>query len=193
MPPAALLIVSPHDPAVRASTKRATQWMGYKVHVTESCDDETPHLITHVETTSATTADVDMLAPIHAELHAKDMTPHQHYVDAGYTDAENLATSESVYAIDVIGPVSLDQSWQAKAQTGFTQADFQFDADKKQATCPAGQVSKHWGPTRDRHGKAVLKIVFAPHSMPTVSQSHTVYTRQCAYSHRPPTLTITLR
>jgi transposase len=34
------------------------------VHVTETCDEETPHLLMHVETTPATTQDMEMTAVI---------------------------------------------------------------------------------------------------------------------------------
>ncbi len=41
-------------------------WTGYKVHLTETCDDDSPHLLTQVETTVATETDVVHLAVIHA-------------------------------------------------------------------------------------------------------------------------------
>jgi len=36
--PAALLIRSPYDPEARYRIKRQTPWVGYKVHLTETCD-----------------------------------------------------------------------------------------------------------------------------------------------------------
>lgn len=57
MPSAAELIASPYDPEARYSTKHAIEWVGYKVHPTETCDEDTPHLIVNVETTPATTPD----------------------------------------------------------------------------------------------------------------------------------------
>ena len=45
-PPAAYLITSPYDPEARCSTKRSVTWIGYKVHLTETCDDDAPNLIT---------------------------------------------------------------------------------------------------------------------------------------------------
>src|SRR5215472_5757636 len=47
------LIVSPYETEARFSTKRGMDWIGYKVHFTETCDEKTVHLITHVETTHA--------------------------------------------------------------------------------------------------------------------------------------------
>src|SRR5436309_1851561 len=80
-------IVSPYDQQARASRKRETVWLGYKVHVTETCDQDPgcPHVITQVETTPATLQDAEMLAPIQEQLRAKDLAPAEQYVDQGYT------------------------------------------------------------------------------------------------------------
>ena len=61
MPSPAELIASPYDPEARYSTKREVEWVGYKVHLTETCETETPHLIVNVETTPATTPDDHMV------------------------------------------------------------------------------------------------------------------------------------
>jgi len=55
--PAAQLISSPYDLEARNGKKRATVWLGYKVHFTQTCDEEAPQLITHVETTPAPLSD----------------------------------------------------------------------------------------------------------------------------------------
>ncbi len=68
IPPSSLLISSPYDPDAHMSIKRSTVWTGYKVHLTETCDEETPHLLIHVETTTATTQDMEMTDVIHQGL-----------------------------------------------------------------------------------------------------------------------------
>ena len=60
-PPALLRIASPYDPDMHFAQKRSTTWIGYKVHVTETCDEGRPHLVTHVETTPAPIVDRDTL------------------------------------------------------------------------------------------------------------------------------------
>ena len=75
VPPAAQLIHSPYDLDARYSLQRGSAWVGYKAHATETCDDDTPHVITHVETTPATTPDDNMLEPIHAALAAQALLP----------------------------------------------------------------------------------------------------------------------
>jgi transposase len=52
--------------------------VGYKAHVTEACDPDQVHLSTNVETTPAVTAAVNLTAPIHASLAAKDLLPGDH-------------------------------------------------------------------------------------------------------------------
>lgn len=67
----ATLIASPYDVAARWSTKRSVAWGGYKVHSTEACDPDRPSIITHGETTPATTPDDHVLVPIHERRAAR--------------------------------------------------------------------------------------------------------------------------
>src|SRR3954447_21621106 len=48
LPPVGERLQSPYDPEAHYSTKRRVEWSGYKVHVTETCDADAAHLITHV-------------------------------------------------------------------------------------------------------------------------------------------------
>jgi transposase len=48
---AASTIESPYDIEAHYSRKDQTLWTGYKVHLSETCDEQLPHLITHVHTT----------------------------------------------------------------------------------------------------------------------------------------------
>lgn len=77
------IIKSPHDPEARFSIKRLTEWLGYKAHLTETCEDDLPHLITHVETTPATTQDEQVVDPIHQALEAKKLLPQRSFVRSG--------------------------------------------------------------------------------------------------------------
>jgi transposase len=108
LPPSALLITSPYDVEARYSRKKSTTWTGYKVHFTETCDAETPHLIVEVTTTSATMADGDIVGELHAHLDKQQLLPDQHLMDMGYVDAEVLAESQKLYQVNVVGPVMPD-------------------------------------------------------------------------------------
>src|SRR5512132_2504888 len=52
LPPAAEGIESPYDPEARYRQKCDTQWTGYMVHVSETCEPTAPHLLTQVHTTT---------------------------------------------------------------------------------------------------------------------------------------------
>lgn len=143
LPPASLLINSPYDVEARFSKKRKTEWTGYKVHLSESCDKELPHLIVNVETTAATTTDYEMTPEIHDHLAERDLLPGEHLLDKGYMSADNLVESHK-QQIDLVGPVAEDPSWQAQAGEGFASAAFIIDWEKKQATCPQGHPSHKW-------------------------------------------------
>ena len=54
MPPSTIAIHSPYDVEAHYSSKRSVNWVGYKAHVTEICDEDLPHFITHVQTTLST-------------------------------------------------------------------------------------------------------------------------------------------
>jgi transposase len=159
LPPAARLIGSPYDPDARVSTKREITWNGYKVHLTETCDADGPNLITDVQTTAATTADVEVTRSVHIALAARKLLPAEHFVDSAYPDAEILVESQS-QGIDLVGPVHRDTSWQAQAGQGFDMTRFTIDWAAKTARCPQGQISRRWTSTHDQDENAVIQIQF---------------------------------
>jgi len=161
LPPAHLRHDSPYDPQARYSEKRDTRWVGYKVHVTESCEDDDLHLITHVQTTEATTADLTQTQPIQQALADKDVAPGEHLVDGGYVDAQALVQSQQ-QNIRLVGPVHIDVRWQARQGQGYDLSAFTLDWQRQVATCPQGQQSAQWGASRDHRGQAISVIRFAP-------------------------------
>jgi transposase len=155
-------IDSPYDPEARFGTKRCTTWTGYKVHLTETCDEDAPHLITQVETTAATTPDVVQTAPIEDALAHSGLTPRLHLVDSGYVSAEELFTSRDRHGIDLVGPMRGDGKWQAKAGRGYDLAHFRLDWEAERATCPQGKRSRQWNPTHTPAGQPTIHIEFDP-------------------------------
>ena len=160
-PPAARFVSSPYDTEARYAKKGSTSWVGYKVHLTETCEDETPHLITHVVTTPAPTADGEATPLVHEALRAKDLLPGKHIVDTGYVDAELLVASRGQYEVDLVGPTRPDYRWQAKAANGFAAGAFRIDWASRRATCPEGRTSASWTPAVDRGHNDVIKVKFA--------------------------------
>jgi transposase len=161
LPPAPLLISSPDDPDARDGPKRQTEWTGYKVHVTATCDDETPTLITDVTTTPATTSDVAMWPTMQANLATRQLTPREQLVEAGDVTSDPLRTSRTAQGIALMGPVAADQSWQGQAGNGCAAAHLVIDWDAKHAICPPGQRSVVWRERPDRHGHATVRIAFS--------------------------------
>ncbi len=161
LPPSAGLICSPYDAEARYAKKRSVVWVGYKVHLTETCDEDTVHLITDVQTTPATRADSDWLPTIQADLAARQLLPAEQIVDAGYVTAEHLVTSQQTHQINLLGPVMPDTSWQAQAPDRFDVATFVIDWEAQTATCPQGQVSRQWQPSQSQHDQPVIRIQFA--------------------------------
>jgi transposase len=159
-PTSLLMIASPYDPEAHYARKRSTTWIGYKVHLTEACDDGRPRLITHVETTPAPVVDRDALGRVHEGLAAKDLLPDAHLVDAAYVDADQLIASERGHDVALVGPTPKDQQWQARTGEGFAIRDFTLDWDRRVATRPAGHTGQSW--TADHNqGRTVMRIRFA--------------------------------
>lgn len=161
LPGAPQLISTPYDPDARYSKKRETEWTGYKVHLTEAYDDDTPNLITDVTTTAATTTDYEALPAIQANLAAREVLPSEQIVDTGYMSAEHLVNSQSNHSLDLIGPVNEEQSWQARAANGFAIAQFAIDWEAQQATCPQGHTSISWLERHDQRDAGMIHITFA--------------------------------
>jgi transposase len=160
---AAQSIESPYDPDARFSTKRGKDWVGYKVHFTESCNDDSPNVIINVLTTAATEQDVSCTEAIHQALAEKKVKPEKHYVDAGYTDAELLADSQIKHAIQLIGPTRVNPNWQAKVEGGITLNDFKIDWQKEVVTCPGNKQSIYWRAhrTKGRYPHDAIQVRFS--------------------------------
>ena len=152
---------SPYDPEAHYAVKRGMGWTGYKVHVTETCDTGTVHVLTHVETTAAEIQDVSMTARIQQALVDKGLPPDQHIVDSGYIDAELLATSPVDQGIDLLGPARPNSNWQAKAGQGFDVDHFHIDWQRQQVSCPQGHLSQKWLTIHPSTSDPVIHVLFA--------------------------------
>src|SRR5215218_3261472 len=161
MPEGARRIESPYEVEARYSTKRSLGWVGYKVHLTESCDEGLPHLITDVHTTAATATDVKQLAPIQDRLAASGVLPAEQLADSSYVCGSNLVSSHA-RQVDLIGPAFKDNTWQAKADEGFDVANFLIDWEKKTVSCPRERRSTRWSETKTARGRSMIHIAFSP-------------------------------
>ena len=154
-------INSPLDPDCRYARKFTTSWVGYRIHITETCEDGLPNIITDVQTAPAPVADGDATPIIHEALKGGNLLPKTQFVDTGYLDAELLAESKQKYGVDLYGPTRPDYKWQARENTGFEAAAFTIDWDNEVATCPENKKSLSWTPAMDKQHNKVMKIKFS--------------------------------
>jgi transposase len=161
-PPGAQRLHTPYDEEARFSAKREMEWVGYKTHLTETCDADGVHLITQVSTTLATQADMEALDTVHAALAQKDLLPEEHLLDAGYVDAEALVSAQRDLGVKICSPVRTTVSWQTKAAEGFDLSQFSIDWERQQVTCPAGQTSGQWCARHSAGRKAAIQVRFSP-------------------------------
>src|SRR5215472_10587302 len=141
LPPAAESLESPYDPEARYRHTRDTQWTGYMVHVSETCEPLAPHLLPHVHTTTAAVHEAQCTTPIHEALVHKDLPPSEHLVDAAYIAGELLVSSQEDQGILLRGPTRPNQSWQAQVEGGYRIEHFTVDWEHQQVHCPQGKTS----------------------------------------------------
>jgi transposase len=158
---AAESIESPYDREAKYSRKEVTKWTGYKVYLSETCDEDLPHLITHAHITKATTQDVACAAEIQKALYQRQLPPLRHLVDAGYVDADLLVQSMDKYGIELFGPTRLNSSWQAR-EGGIDATQFEIDWSHRQAICPAGKRSVGWeeGQIQTPYPRRIVRVKF---------------------------------
>jgi transposase len=180
VPPAHLKISSPYDTDARWAVKKDLLWLGYKLHISETCDDPPacgcppdpaaarpgrcphdvlPNLITHVATTDATVPDALMAVPVSEALHRKALPPARHYLDSGYASPEAMLQAREL-GIALVTPLLSDTSRQAREKTGYDRSAFAVDYDARTVTCPQGSTARKWYPTRIR-GKDAVVVAFA--------------------------------
>jgi transposase len=158
LPPVAERMQSPYDPEAHFSMKRQLGWTGYKVHVTEACDDDAARLITHVMTCPSMRPDMASTAEIHERLAAKGLLPAEHFVDSGYVDAELLASSRRDHGLSLEGPV---RGISSRVGPGYELRHFAIDWDRERVTCPQGKTSVSWRTIRVADGSPRIQALFS--------------------------------
>jgi len=148
-------IQTPYDLEARWSEKGGTGWIGYKLQVTETDDDDHPHLITDIAVTPSIEDDRSALPEIQERQKQRDVLPGGRYVDKGYTSGPNLASS-ATYGEELLGPLSTPSTPQSRLEDGITNDQFQADFDQRTVTCPGGHTAR-----LKRQGKQGWRAQFA--------------------------------
>jgi transposase len=154
------MISSPYDLEARLSTKRETTWRGYKVHFTETIEENLPQLIVGVETTNALITDKESLSTVQENLAQRSLLPNIHIVDGGYMSANNIVNSKIEHQINLVGPTTPPGGWQAKEAKGFALSDFTIDWDNRRAICPNSKISSSWDDSVAPYGMQIAYIRF---------------------------------
>lgn len=125
------VLQNPSDPDATYSGHKGT---GYKVHASETCDEENPfQVIDYASVDKANASDHKATEQIHEELNKRGHAPETTYADAGYTSGENMANSKDA-DIDLKGPVPGRGTSKEKVLD-----QFRFDEEYKQVeSCPGG-------------------------------------------------------
>lgn len=164
------------------------------VHLTETCDEGKPRLITHVQTSRAGNGDVDVTPLIHQALQQKALLPTEHLTDTNYAEAKQFLQSRRDDGIDLIAPTRADHKWQAQERQGFDANSFLVDWQARKATCPAGHTSLSWTPAIDRRDNPVIKIKFSrKDGLPCAMRPHCTKAKRRAITLRAEELHLALQ
>jgi transposase len=178
VPPAHIKISSPYDGDARWGAKKDLHWLGYKLHISETCDDPPacgcpedpaaagrcghdvrPNLVTAVATTPASVTDAEMTMAAVAALAGRGLGPGRQYLDGGYASARAVLDAARQFGVTLVTPLRTDSSRQARAGDGYDRSAFAIDYDARTATCPQGKPSTGWTPVRSEgHDKIVVRF-----------------------------------
>jgi transposase len=139
----------------------AVSWIGYKVHLSECCDDDLPQRVTQVETVPA--IEQDHHAPFSHSSGCSSQRASSNTAACRcwlYQRQADRGTSTESYAIDVMGPVHVDPSWQARTPGALDLEQFHIDWQQRRVTCPQGQQSSAWYLNQDAKGESIVHIFF---------------------------------
>jgi transposase len=132
---------------------------GYKVHFTQTCDEDAPQLITTVQTTAAPASAMREALPQSTRIwRRKNCFRISNATDSGYVTIANLVRSQSDYEVDLLGP-TLKTHWY-QAETGYDLTHFDINWEAEMVTCPQGRMSSSWTPVQDAE-KSLIKVKFS--------------------------------
>lgn len=160
LPPTAKRLATPTDPESRGARRGEISWGGYKIHLTETCDEGAPRIVTHVGTAPAPEQDAEAVSPTHEALAARDLLPALHLVDGAYMEPRSLLEAHERFGVNLVGPAMRNTGWQAREGNGFDLSSFELDWEKKEATCPEGKKSMSWKETT-RDGRPAVRVRFS--------------------------------
>lgn len=123
---------SPHDPDASFGHKG----LGYHVHITETCRNETTEMLTSYAVVAAAQSDIGQTMPALKRLEQSGVKPAVLYADAGYpTASEMIAMHEQ--GVDLCAPVHRGRL----AVETMSRSDFEIDGRSGEVIrCPEGHA-----------------------------------------------------
>jgi hypothetical protein len=140
--------------------KRSTEWVGFKVHLTEVCSLGLPHLITNVDTTAAHMADAAHVARGQDELARRELLPRRQLVDGSYIGSQLVLESRDKHDIELVGPAK-QNSHHTRVQSGYDLSGFKIDWEERFAICPQGKKSTGWWTDKSPTGRVSIHTKFS--------------------------------
>jgi transposase len=129
------VISSPHETEARYGNKGNREWIGYKLHVTETLDEDlAARFITDMTVTPAFMQDNTPILDIQQHLNERQVPPARQYVDQGYMSGANLAACLE-QSIDLRGFV---REGNVTKPEGFRLPDFSIDVTNRQPDTSPG-------------------------------------------------------
>jgi transposase len=160
LPPSPARIDSPYDLDAHYGIKATTEWVGYKVHFTETCSPGFPNLITNVDTTAAHQPDSAHVLRGQDELARRRLLPKRQLVDSSYVGSLLILESRRRHGIELVGPVK--QNWhRSQVESGYDLSKFIIDWDSRVAICPQGKRSMGWWSNTSATGREVISTKFS--------------------------------
>ena len=86
--------------------------------------------------------------------------PSTWWTERVHGDPRSLLEAHERFAVSLVGPAMRNTGWQAREETGFDLSNFEFDWEKKEATCPEGKKSMSWKETT-RDGRPAVRVKFS--------------------------------
>lgn len=137
---------SPHDPDASFGHKG----LGYHVHITETCRNNSTELLTDYEVVTAAENDVGKAMPVIERLHERGIGARKLYADGGYPTAEHLIAARAT-GTELVAPVHRG----SLPTDCFSRDDFARDDADRIIACPAGHAPTRQGErvsvTKSRH------------------------------------------
>ena len=148
-------VQNPHDPDAHYADKRTKQWIGYKVHVTETVDPQQPikqksepvdHFITEMLTVEAAQDEkAGLTETLTQEQAHHEIEPRAIYTDAGYVTEHTLTQAEQ-NGMELLGPTRPDPH-----KGPYNSDAFHVDINERQAVCPQGKLSTQCSRIKDNY------------------------------------------